>query len=278
VRGCVELVDSGAVSAIALAATAIAAMMPNVSTIPQPPDLVDSRCLTNDDGRQQRASRRPRACSGSAPRHSANGRRGTARRPGSAEQQSATSDAALLLPPMSGHRSASRRVTALLAGTSPSSRSSWRHSVSCQGRPRRRPGDRSQTRGAVLPEGATLPRLSGSGSLERRDSGPRDCPCFVIGEVSREPDAGSVGDRSRAKGGAGGRGDRACAGVAIRASPKGELRDESTRPSEGRDDGLWRDLVGCDAVHLLMEGAARAGPQAGAPPARPEGSPAAPSR
>ena len=39
-----------------------------------------------------------------------------------------------------------------------------RHSVSCQRRPRRRPGDRSQTKGAVLPEGATLPRLSDTGS------------------------------------------------------------------------------------------------------------------
>ena len=39
----------------------------------------------------------------------------------------------------------------------------WRHSVSCQGRPRRRPGDRSQIRRAVLPDGATLPRLSDTG-------------------------------------------------------------------------------------------------------------------
>ena len=31
-----------------------------------------------------------------------------------------------------------------------------------KGRPRRRPGDRSQTRGAVLLEGETLPRLSES--------------------------------------------------------------------------------------------------------------------
>ncbi len=43
-------------------------------------------------------------------------------------------------------------------------RPDWRHSVSCQGRPRRRPTDRSQTRGVVLPEAATLPRLAGSGN------------------------------------------------------------------------------------------------------------------
>ena len=51
-------------------------------------------------------------------------------------------------------------TTAFVLPPSSAVRSRWRHSVSSQGRPRRRPCDRSQTLGAVLPEGAALPRLS----------------------------------------------------------------------------------------------------------------------
>lgn len=47
------------------------------------------------------------------------------------------------------------------------------------------PATRLGLRGSHCPSGRRgWPSLSGSGSVERRDSGPRDCPCFVNAAVT----------------------------------------------------------------------------------------------